>query len=825
MKAIPKKYARAGSDSPEVRLNHLDFGKVTPVSARGFGVLQNSYCGGRVGAMVNHFGGFNVIEYWGVSPMHFSKIYFKGDPATAYARCFRAEIVIDGNAYILEFNQTHHFAFGYRSDFAVPELGVALRHRLTLINDALIFSIEVLRNKRNLPIRQRIEHHNFTFNEFPGRTRTEWERGLIPTGWVMTATDTISDARWKELRAEMKKADDPRFPPPLAQGPRKGTAWIAVTGEGAFTKRRSMHGKDVFVGPEFRRGTHACSLLFASSRADLVRRAREMKKTAVARVKERERENERRLAVAPQFHSGDPVLDSMAANVPPVYDSFTIEDLPGAARGASLDYYVWGWDTLNCADVPLLSGQADFAREVIRFYRDTADPKFGVGHQYTTDHPPKVRVTMAPSAQMVYVIFLHQYGAYTGDRAMWREFFPFVRKIFTRCLAAIDKRGLGEGAALWPDYPTHCGHTGRDITVFNNSIQYQGLRCVERMAVEAGDAKTAAKAGEICRRMEKNFVPTFWDKKRGYFADSVDAKTGRQRPSYPAHALLWLTPFLHDLVGRETLKACAGFAAKNLAAQRGFLSYPRWDKAFDADGNQLGMIWPTHDMFTMRCQAIAGRDDMLEGWIASSDWFWKQLTYIEGYVATTLNDSGTPDRIGAKMNFFGTKTTYMTFFTGLAGVHFDVGGLTLGEGIARPMRVTQVPFRGAKITLSTRGKGRFARKLTVNGHPVAGSLKIPLTRLKGRVTIDFERTDKAPAHPVIRSLYGAEVRDVAVERATLSATIAGAVPAWLHYYAPRSGTVRFNGRELTPTFSARTGEGRVLLPLAGRTAKLEIAAS
>jgi hypothetical protein len=823
LKTPPGKRAVAVNNSPEILLNHLRYDEVTPVSDSGFGVLQNSYCGGRVGVMVNFYGGLNLIEYWGTLPMHCSKIFFKGDPTTAYNRCFRAQVVVDGDPYNLEFSNTHHFPFGYKSDFAILEKGVELRHRLTLLNDALVFSIEVVRNKHNLPLHQRIEHHNFTFHHIPERTTTEWEKGVIPSGWVMTAREVLSDAKWEELQAELKKLPNAKFPPPLAQGPREGTAWIALLGEKGFSVTKTHLSKHVFTGEEFRRGEHATTLLFASSRDELVRRAKVLQKDAVALVKKKELGYAHRLAKAPQFDSGDKVLDSMLAIVPPVYDSFLIDDLPGTARGAALAYYVWGWDTLNCPDVHLLSGQTDFARDVIKFYRATADPKWGVGHQYTSDHPPKVRVTMASSAQMVYVIFLYQYGIHTGDQSLWKEFFPFAKQIFQSGLKAINARGLGEGAALWPDYPIYCGHTGNDITVFNNSIQYQGMRCMEELAVVAGDWETAAKARHISRLMEQNFVPTFWDKKKGYFADSVDSKTGEQRPSYPAHALLWITPFLSDLVGVDKLKECAAFMAENHAAKRGFLSYPRWDKAFDGDGNQLGQVWPTHDMFVMHCQAAAGRQDILEGWIKSSTWFWKQLTYIEGYSAQTVNDSGTPDQLGGKMNFFGTKTSYMTFFTGCAGMHFDKGGITLCEGMTRLLKVRQLPFHQAVLNVSLKGKGKFACRLLVNGKAVVGSLKIPLTLLKGKVTISHERTEKAPAHPVILSLYGAEIRKVKMERnGDLQAVVFGNTPAWMHYYSRKPARIHFNGREINGEYNATTREGKILLPLSSSEAAIEI---
>jgi hypothetical protein len=823
LKTSSKKQAGAGTQSPRILLNDLRYDDVVPVSESGFGLLQNTYGGGRIGAVVNVFGGLSRIEYWGTAPMHVPNLFFTGDPTTAYQRCFRAQVVVDGDPYNLEFSNTSHFPFGYKSDFAIPERGVELRHRLTLIDDALIFSVEVLRNKHNLPLRQRFEHHGHSFHTFPERSQTDWAAGVIPSGWVMTATDVLPDARWAELQAELTPKPGAMFPPPLAQGPREGTTWIALLNESGLAMKSTQVGRHYFTGGEFRRGARASALLFASSREGLLGRAEVLRTKAFALVTKEEDEFARNLARAPQFQTGDKVLDSMLATVPPTYKSFFIENIPGTAMGASLGYYVWGWDTLNCADVHLLSGQTDFARDVLRFYRDTADPAWGVGHQYTTDFPPKVRVTMPFAAQMVYVIFLYQYGIHTGDLARWKEFFPFAKQIFQSSLKAIDGRGLGKGQALWPDYPKFCGHTGNDITVFNNSIQYQGMRCVEEMAVAVGDRTTADRAHDICRLMEKNFVPTFWDKKKGYFADSVDAKTGIQRPSYPAHALLWMTPFLSDLVDAEKLKACASFMAENHKSLRGFLSYPRWDSSFDGDGNQLGQVWPTHDMFLTRCQAIAGRQDMLESWIESSDWFWKQLTYLEGYSAQTVNDSGTPDRLGSKMNFFGTKTTYMTFFVGCAGMHFDRGGITLSEGLARPLRVRQVPFRQAVLDLSVKGKGKFARRLLVNGKPLVGSLKIPITLLKGKVSIVHERTEKAPAHPVILSLYGAEIRKVKIDRGgRLQAVVSGSTPAWLHYYSRKLAAVLFDGREIKGEYNASTREGKVLLPLSASAATIEI---
>ena len=182
-----------------------------------------------------------------------------------------------------------------------------------------------------------------------------------------------------------------------------------------------------------------------------------------------------------------------------------------------------------------------------------------------------------------------------------------------------------------------------------------------------------------------------------------------------------------------------------------------------------------------------------------------------------------PDCPGAKMNFFGTKTTYMSFLTGCAGVHFDNGGITLSEGLARPLKIAQLPFQKATVELSLEGKGKFARKLLVNGKPIVGSLKIPISLLKGKTKIVFERTRKAPAHPVILSLFGGEIQKVSVDKnGLLQAVVFGDAPAWLRYYSRKPAKVLFNASELEGPYDSATGEGKVLLPLRSEAATVHI---
>ena len=794
-----------------------------PQSELGFGVPQNTYACGRVGVAVGYFGGITKLHYWGTLPENATPSFFQGDPTTAYNRLFRAQLVVNGEPYNLEFAQTSHFPFGYSSHFALPEKGVEVLHELTLLNDALVFSLTVLRNDQGLPLSQHFEHHEGTATAHPIRTRSPWEAFPALDGWSTTAADHVADSQWEAELAAVGRRLHPHEPPHWDAGIRDAVTRIALFSDtGRLSKRDSHSHRLYFTGEDsFTQGTHACALLFGPDDDAFLPRAQALKAALPTLAQETRRAYFQRLQSNPILETGNPAFESLLANTGPTLESLMIRDIPGALRANSMFYWVWGWDSLISSEVYLLNGRADFVREMLRMFRETAHPDEGYAHMFT--RTMRTKEAQAPAAQTLYLIVLYNYFAHTGDLATVKESYRFIAQIFERILRTNNAQGLGEGRALFPDFPHLAGHNGHDISIFNNSLLYQGARAMEALASAVEDRATAGTARKLSRQMEASFVESFWDKERGYFVDSIDSRTGEQRPTYPAHALVWQTPFLEDLAG-EKLAECGRFQAKNHFSLRGFRMYPRWDFAFDADGNQMGQVWNTHDVFTTRCQAAADQQEVLEKWIEGRAWFWQQLTTIEGYSAQTVNDSGTPDLPGCKQAF-GVRSVYMAFLTGLAGLHFDTGGLTLKEGLERPLTIGALPFRGATLRCDIQGRGRHLRRLEVNGTAVTGSRKIPSPLLTGAVHIVCERTPQAPQHPVLLSLNDGEVLEVSIQDGVLLARLAGGTHAWLHYHSPAPASVRLDGEVLSSLYDPATGEGKVLLPLEpGASRKLEIAA-
>jgi hypothetical protein len=787
----------------------LDFTNAIPHATSGFGPRHKVFASGRLGVTLNDFGGLYEIIFWGKQPDESSPLVFKGDAASSYTRLFRSQLLTGDDAWNLDFEDTEILSCGYVSHFTAPGTGVKVRHTMTLVHEAIVFTVEVLENPRQLPLRQRFEQHGYTRTEHPMRTLSPWQTDGT-SGWTFDLVDRVSDAGWQKMQEEMKRPPQHGHYPMSSAGFREGSAHIGFIGDCGLDYRTSRSGREYFTGGTFTGGAHGCALILATSADERRVETKWFLPDIASRAKEVENSVRAHMKKVPVVQSGNTTFDSLAANIPPLVDSLIVRGVPGGMRASATHYWIWGWDTMMASDATLLSGNREFVRDALRFYRDYVNPTYGVGHMFSRDLG--VRLPQAPAAQCLYAVMLYAYLTHTGDKEGAAEFYPFAKSVFEKTLVTINEHGLGQGIALFPDFPQHCGQNGHDLSSFNNSLLYQAARCMETLGPLFHDAAAGATAAALARKMEQAFPTLMWDKEKGYIYDSIDSDTLEPRQSYAGHALLWQSTFANDLMP-DQLAACGRFQAKHHQATRGFLPYPRWDIGWDGDGNQLNQIWATEDAFVTRCLAAAGLHDVLERYIDNCAWFWQQLTVIEGYTSSTVNESGTPDAPGGTQAF-GAKSIYMAFLGNCAGLQMDLGGLTLQEGLARPIKIRQLPFRDAVLELDLAGPGRFLEKLEVNGTAVKGSRKIPAGLIKGDVKIVVRRTEKAPDHPVILSLHGATVHAVDVADAKLTAEISGYGATWLHLHSPKPPKVTLDGKSAAVIACETAGTYRALLPLA-----------
>ena len=480
----------------------IEFPDAIPFSKDGFGVLQNTYGSGRLGIIATHFGGLGKICYYGQRPDDAPQPLFSVDSSSSYHRLFRHQIVVDGMPYNLEFAETRHFSFGYISHFRIGD--VEVRHQMTLLDHALIFSVDVISNPKNLRLSQRLEHHGYTAATAPNpinSTASEWEAFPLCEGWCQIFHCRLENSYWEAQQKKIGVPPNPVNLPDLDSGLQESVTKLALFGDRGEWKIRVSHsGRIYFSGEEFSAESSACALLFGEAGGEFNRDAIELRSRLVRIPGKCELSFFARLAAQPLIEAGDKVFESCLANVNPILEGLMPKSVPGGIRASSTFYWIWGWDTLISADIHLLAGRADFVKEMLRLFSETADANYGYAHKFTRN----MRVAMAqvPSAQSLYLIQFCNYFSHTEDVEGVQELYPFAKQIFERNLETVNARGLGEGPALFPDYPAFAGHTGHDISVFNNSLLYQGARSMEVMASVAGDAKTAAAASALSRKME-----------------------------------------------------------------------------------------------------------------------------------------------------------------------------------------------------------------------------------------------------------------------------------------------------------------------------------
>jgi hypothetical protein len=171
----------------------LDFTNAIPHATSGFGPRHKVFASGRLGVTLNDFGGLYEIIFWGKQPDESSPLVFKGDAASSYTRLFRSQLLTGDDAWNLDFEDTEILSCGYVSHFTAPGTGVKVRHTMTLVHEAIVFTVEVLENPRQLPLRQRFEQHGYTRTEHPMRTLSPWQTDGT-SGWTFDLVDSSAIA-------------------------------------------------------------------------------------------------------------------------------------------------------------------------------------------------------------------------------------------------------------------------------------------------------------------------------------------------------------------------------------------------------------------------------------------------------------------------------------------------------------------------------------------------------------------------------------------------------------------------------------------------------
>ncbi len=768
-----------------------------PLVKEGLGTDTVWFGGGRLGVCVAAHGGIERIVYYGRQSIGRAS-FFTNDTRSAYAKLFKVYLLVEGKAYRMELNQTRLYPGGYSSRFIVPESGIEVEHDLILVSDAIHQTVRVIRNSKKKPLRLRISWHEYTRVNTGGRAWGEWEDKLAPNTWAREIVD--------KPPPQKKPAEVPWHG--IISTESRASTWFGLVSEKPMTTRLTYTGRRFFETGAFRAGSVTVAALFGHDKSDFLMRAEAIRQKGSKESRAMISEWDKRLEVLPRVKLGMPTVESFFRLSPLILEALMPADLPGGMRASVGSYWVWGWDTLVHCEAYLAAGQHRFLRDALELYHRTAHPAHGVGHQFGTEM--ELKIPQAPAAQGLYTYALYQYVAYTGDTGVLAKHYSLVLRILELALTSGHREGLFEGRALFPDHPEFAGHNGHDISVFNNSIFYQAARVAEHLAGWMDDPAAAKKSRDVWQGLGKSFH-RFWDSKRDYWLDSIDIRDWSPRRSYPSHALLSFSPFAQELMrGREA--ACSHFMAENLVFSGGVRMYPLWDSSFNGDGNQLGQQYQVNDLFFVKTQAHAGRQDLLKKWLGWLDQFWSQNTVPEGVTIEAENEGPLlPDCPGGKQPF-SAKAWYMGILNAILGIHFDAGGATVGPGLDQTVLVDGIYFAGARWTFRTQGKGRHILSLRVNGIEIAGTGKIPADVVKSKtIRVEIKRSAKPLARPQLLSADGARLSKWQSHKAGFQAQLEFPGSVFVRYAARRKPRVTWLGQSIPTEYDKRTGLGQIFL--------------
>ncbi|HEY3329878.1 MAG TPA: hypothetical protein VGK19_07655 [Capsulimonadaceae bacterium] len=711
----------------------MKFKNNIPFIKHGLEVSQISFSGGRTAASLANHGGLTQLDYYGLQSIG-DIAFYKSDPISAWSTLFRACVTIGDNLYYLEFNDTLIYPFGYSSHCLLG--GVALSHKMILLNDAVVFSLDIVANPSAADITFKLIHTDTCARiDKPNRTWDGFTLDSERNAALASATSIHPDEPAATADAITdglaKKAANLCSPNVSSQ------TWLGLVASSPLTFTETPREfRKYYFGAPCTHNTNTFALAFGHAGRDAFLTRLDTLRTGAAAEAEAAIADYRTQVLAPGITiQGHQSSQSLLNNAVPIIDSLKVKDIPGAIRAADSGYWVWGWDSMSFPEGLGLAGDTDVMRDMLDFYRRTADPEYGISHQMRLDE--RAILTMEFAAQCIYIVLLYHAYVLTGDRDLLDEYLPFAQWIIDKAQQSeIAGSGLMKSTSLYPDFPGDLEQDGNDISVFDNSIYYQALKLMAELSREIGDVAAQAaydlSASRTCAGFQR-----FFDTEKGYFVDSLSSLDFSMRRHYPNYAILWLTPHAADLVkGNE--KAIAAFMRTNFRARHGIRMFPKWDTRYMYDGNQLGMYMPVAEKFYREMMKIDRDSNGISELFDNIDWFWNHVSVLEALTCECENHGITLDNPGRKQAF-AVKSWLNMFYQVAAGMNISTTSLTFTPCDSEEIKIKALAVRGKSVSVEISGRGWKFESVEMNGKPISAPYTIPYDSLKKTNRIVIKR--------------------------------------------------------------------------------------
>jgi hypothetical protein len=551
--------------------------------------------------------------------------------------------------------------------------------------------------------------------------------------------------------------------------------------------------------------TYNFIITFGESKSDSKRKNEELTQKYQEKIAGQFERYEKIRRTMPVLISPNTDLNNYFTLLPMYHESLKITDYPGAIRAKTTNYWVWGWDGMTCNSGTAYWGDVAHIKNMLRFYKETADPERGIIHALSNDMKPRL-ISPVP-AQCMYITLLQLYYDQTNDIEELKDKYEFAKKIFNIASATeVKETGLCFGLSLSPDAINLTGETGNDISAFNNSVFYCAVRSLNRLSTIMGDKETIEKTQDIIQKIENNFLKYFYDKEKKYIVSSVDASTFFQRQDYQSGSLRWENAYYRDLVD-PIFKDCMEFFTGNLVCKPGIRMIPLWCSSYDADGNQLHSWWPVNDESFVRMVNEFNRKDLMDQWIGWLTYWYKYLTCPEGVSCLLETGEPEPDRwsdLKGSWYAITCREWYQGVIHSYVGVDADAGGITFYPYSGDEMKLLGMHFLGKTFDIDMKGSGPYIEYIEVNGKKIQGTNKLPLEYYQDdkHVIVTVKRTTSNPYPVFVKYGAGIVLKNYHYDKGIIKTQVEGAGLNYLVISSEKLPIVKINNKKVKADFNA-----------------------
>lgn len=588
--------------------------------------------------------------------------------------------------------------------------------------------------------------------------------------------------------------------------------WVSLGG-GGFNIETSDAGWLRFIAPASLAGAHWQSPLFA-----VVFRSEAAAATpapAPIYARQARRHNAIRRNAPDLDIDGFAAIRDFFGQVPGIAASAQITDF-GLTRASQGSYYwMWAWDNMVTGLAQAHWGDLATLRRMVDFLRRHRDLDGALPMRWTRQLEPMDSRPFGALDFLFSELVLALYRE-TGDRQVLRANYTILHHAFRALAARCDEHGFFPSIGMYPDLPQKLGRSEASHVALEIGAWYGLCRNLEQVAVRLDDPETAQTAAALAAGVREHFAVAFWDDQTGFWCDSRDGRSGERVACFPLYSLLLLeSPFGLGVL-RESLPRAAEFIDAHLLGDNGLALTAAWDR-FRRSEPAMSAWYPHWDWVAVQVLASQGRNAALRRWLPLLQSCFTSLGYCPEFVAVDVPAEQRWHHHGAVWNLNCAAGWYNALLRGVAGLSFDLGGITCHPAPGMPPFVLdKLHFRGGHWRVERRGDGRYLQAIDIDGERLDGTWKIPASYYTAaNHTLCLHHSDELPRAPVLSEAWGAEVLAVAVAGDRSRCRIRGYGSCDLAIRAHRQPQVRLDGRELVLTWQAGTGLGYVQVRLAG----------